>query len=401
MVVGAGAAGIGAGLALRETAQRFVIVEARDRIGGRAWTDASRFGFPIDLGGQFLHSADVNPLVPLARNAGFHVPRRAEDWGAGNAAPLLDARELRHLQGAFAAFFRRLHGFDLSGPDRPVAALLPASRWRRLLHAVTTFISGAAPAEVSSADLAADSSTDTDLPIGEGLGALVAHLGRNLPIRTAAPVSAVDWSRATVRVTTAAGTLRCRHVLLTVPSNVLGSGAIAFTPALPIDKQTAIAQLPQGTNEKVFVPLRSALVEGGNVNVYSSVSSEDACHLQVQPFGRPCVMGYFGSEAAAAVAHLGDTGAGDLMRSLLADLYGSKAGAKVGEGIVTQWVRDPYSQGAYSYARPGERAAREVLAAPLAERLFFAGEATYPAHYATVHGAFLSGQACIAKLPVG
>ncbi len=400
VVVGAGAAGIGAGLALQKAARRFVILEARDRVGGRAWTESTSLGFPIDHGGQFLHSGDINPLVTVARTAGFHVPETPEDWTASsNAAPLLDDTGIRQLAHASKAFFGKLGRIDLDRPDQPVAALLPRSRWRPLLHAVMTFISGATPARASSADLAADSNTDIDLPIREGLGALVAHLARGLPVHTATPVTEIDWSRAGVRVTSTTGTLRCKHVLVTVPTNVLASGAIAFTPALPAAKQTAIAQLPQGVNEKVFVPLSGALIDGENVNAYSSVSSEDACHLQIQPFGRPCVMGYFGAEAAQEIVRLGDAGASDLLRSRLADVYGSASAKRVGNGIVTQWAQDPYALGAYSYALPGERAARDVLAEPLADRLYFAGEATYPAHYATVHGAFMSGQACVATLP--
>ncbi len=399
VIIGAGAAGIGAGLRLREAKRRFVILEARPRIGGRTYTEVSRFGVPVDHGGQWCHSAETNPLVPIARAAGFHLRERSEDWGANNAKPFLDAGDVAELRRWFAAFFTAIDTFDWRGPDQPVAALLTNTRWRALTHAVMTHICGAAPDRVSTADLAADQSGDIDLPIREGMGALIAHLARDLPVRTATPVTAIDWSQKGVRVTTSTGTLRCEQIVITVPTNVLASGSITFTPPLPEAKQTALAQLPMGSCEKVFVPLRGApLSEDEHVFYFSSVSSEDACHLLVHPFGRPYATGYFGDRAAREIADMGNAGASDAVRSALVGVFGSAAASSVGDGNVTQWGRDPFSQGAYSYVEPGNRGAREVLAQPLAERLFFTGEATYAAHYASVHGAFLSGQNCAAEI---
>ncbi len=400
VIVGAGTAGIAAARALRARGAQFVVLEARDRVGGRAYTDTSRFGFAVDLGAQWLHSADVNPLAALARKAGFDVRETPEDWGGGNAARWLDAPRLEDLAATMRSFFAALRAFDPHGDDVPVSALLAGSDWPAVLRAVVTYITGAPPEDVSSADIAADRDTDTDCPVREGVGALVASLAAGLPVRLRCPVTAVDWSSRAVRIETPAGRLRCHRAILTVPTDVLAAGGISFRPALPAAKQAALDDLPLGRNERVVLPVSGSAFEAPADSFhFSSLTDADAPHVHVRPYGRACVSAYFGAGAAREIAALDDAAASAVVTERLCALFGNSARAAVGPGLVTRWQHDPFTRGAYSYARPGRRAARKVLAEPLAERLYFAGEATWPDHYATVHGAFLSGLAAVESLP--
>ena len=401
IVIGAGAAGIGAGRVLQAAGCRFTILEARPRVGGRACTDANRFGFPVDLGAQWLHSADINPLVPHARAGGFELRESSEDWGAGNASPWLSRDELGDLDATVNAFFDELDAFDPCGADAPVSALLDGYRWQSVVHVMMTHVCGAAPTQVSTADLAADCDSNVDWPIRQGMGALLAYVARDLPIRLDCPVDAIDWSGRDVRVMTRwHGSVRCRQAIVTLPTNVLASEAIAFHPQLPHEKRTALEDLPLGYNERIVVPLSGdALDDVGETFLYSSASDLDACHLHVRPFGKRCVSAYFGASGARDVAALDDEAATAVAADALASLFGNDLRCSIGSGMVTRWQHDPYALGAYSYARPGRRAARGVLAEPIADRLYFAGEATYPDHYGTVHGAFLSGEAAARSLP--
>src|SRR5262249_32842171 len=154
VIIGGGAAGLAAARRLHDAGIRCLIVEARERLGGRAFTVIDPSGFAIDLGCGWLHSPDRNPWSEIARSQG----RRIDKSPPPGARPALTygfpAAKQRDYLKASHTFYERLDAAERQ-PDQPASALLdPGSRWNELLIAVHTFVSGAELPQVSAHDLA-------------------------------------------------------------------------------------------------------------------------------------------------------------------------------------------------------------------------------------------------------
>ena len=395
VVIGAGAAGVGAGRALAEAGCRFVVLEARERIGGRAWTLDTGRGFPVDLGCEWLHSADINPLVPLARELGVEVDEHAAVWASEWNETQLGAAAYADYRDTVAALYDGAAALaEAGGPDVPWGDLLePGNRWRPTLDAVCGWISGARLDQVSAVDVGRNLETMVNWRLPGGYGALIRRFAAGLPVRLATPVTRVDWGGGAIAVETAAGRLTARRVIVTLPTDVLASGAVDFAPALSAEKLQAAADLPLGADLKLFLavegdpfgPLRDRQINTRFDRVESS-------HMHLQPFGWPVVGCYFGGDLARDLEAAGMAAMVDFATSELAFALGEKIRGNFTGLAASAWMADPLAGGAYSYARPGAVEARAVLAKPLEDRVFFAGEATSGGHFATAHGAFMSGQ---------
>src|SRR5689334_2098523 len=174
VVIGAGAAGIAAARRLREAGQDILLVEARERLGGRAWTVQTDLGLPADLGCGWLHSADRNPLTALARTHGFSVDERLPDWSRGGSARTTPWRL------AYRALEERIAAWEAA--DIPASVLLePGGRWNAALDAVASYVSGASLTEISVYDLQRYDDSGVNWRVREGLGATIAALGTGLP----------------------------------------------------------------------------------------------------------------------------------------------------------------------------------------------------------------------------
>ena len=221
VVVGTGAAGLGAARTLQDTGKSVVILEARDRIGGRAHTDTTTFGVPYDRTCHWLHSASSNPWVDYGRDNGFDV--YAEPAGNWPPDALYVGDRLAHKdeRKALRKAYRKLYGaiaiagrgerdvspesvFDRTKPWHQLAANLigPWSMGKDLDHfSCTDWWSGSGGEEWFCR---------------QGFGALVAHYGQGLPVRLSTPVSAIRLLGDGVRVDTNEGTLEADTAIVTV-----------------------------------------------------------------------------------------------------------------------------------------------------------------------------------------
>ena len=396
-IIGAGVAGLAAARALAGAGLRVVVVEARGRIGGRAHTEILRPGVPFDHGCYWLHSAGLNPLVGIATALGFHVRRNR-----------FNAASRRIFQGgawATAAASRAWHRFEARtakaidaagrrGLDIPVAELVDAgSRWAPLYTAWTTATSGIEPEDASTLDFARYRDTNENWPVRDGFGALVARFGAGVPVRLATPVERIDWSAKLPRLETARGTITARAVVVTVSTSVLAS-RIRFTPALPAWKRDAIAGLPLGMANKVALAFRAgALPVAPDSSAHVLASPSEPIHFQIRPFGRDLVVGHVGGGFAAALESEGEAATIDFAVECLCAMFGARISRDVIAARATAWRTDVWIGGGYSAARPGAADRRGDLAAPLGERVLFAGEATSSEFYSTAHGAYFSGVA--------
>ncbi len=390
-IVGAGAAGLAAALALTRAGRDVVVLEARSRPGGRAFTFTVQGAFPLDGGCGWVHSADRNVLVPLIEAAAFAFEKRSANWGRQSGDQGFSAAEQKEFAEAFEAFDARLAAAALNGRDSQASDYLePGSRWNALIDAVSSYYNGAEFGRVSVLDYDAYIDTGVNWRIREGYGAAIATVAAAITPRFDCAVTAIDHSRVPVRLETQQGALSARGVIITVPTNLLAKERIAFSPPLP-DKTEAAAGLRLGTAEKAFLRLvepEEFPVEG---HLFGRIDRTATGSYHTRPFDRPYVEAFFGGRNAEDLIREGEGALGAFALDELSALVGSSFRRRATPVAETGWARDPWALGSYSHALPGHAGARAELAAPVAERLFFAGEATHPSFFSTVHGAWESG----------
>jgi monoamine oxidase len=393
VVIGAGAAGLGAAKRLSEAHPpvAFVVLEARSRAGGRAHTLKGRSGAAIDLGAGWLHSADQNPWVGIAESLGFTVDQSPPPW----MRPALDVNFSRSDQAdyrrAFQAFEDKLEA-AAQEPDRVAAALMdPAdARWGPLLNAFSGYYNGAPFTDISVHDYAAYQPTEENWRLREGYGALMTAAAIPFPILFDAPVRVVDRRGPRLRIVSPAGEVEADAVIITVPTGVLADGALAFDPPL-LDKQAAADALPLGHVDKVFLKVATPDALPVDVHLYGRTDSADTGSYTLRPLGNPVIEGFFGGELAAALEREPDGAFAAFAIDEIANVLGSELRRALTPITESRWGRDPYARGAYSHAKPGQAGMRAVLAAPIEDRIFFAGEACSPHAFSTAHGAFETG----------
>ncbi len=394
-IVGAGAAGIGAARRLIEHGLDIVVLEARERLGGRAVTVPTALGHPIDLGCEWLHSADRNPWTAIARASGFSVDERLPDWGTRLRRAGIAPADEASWYAARDEFYRRLEIAGGETPDRAAAALLPPDgRWNGLLDAISTWSNGVELDRVSVQDHLRYADSGINWRVREGYGALIASYGAALPVRLATPVRAIDHRGRTIRVETARGTLRVRTALITLPPSVLLAGAVRFQPDLPPAKQAALHGLPLGLANKLFLALDGAPPDAPpDSHFVGALDRVTTGSYQLRPHGWPMIAGFFGGALALDLERAGPAAMEDFAAGELAGLFGSALRRRLRRLASSAWASDPFARGSYSFALPDHAGDRAELAAPLDGRLFFAGEACSGNQFSTAHGALLSGRA--------
>ena len=402
IVIGAGAAGIGAGRELARRGADFLILEARPRIGGRSFTISCGTPYPFDLGCEWLHSADRNVLGTLAAELGIALDKATPPW------------RRRHLQRGFGyaeqdafaaesdAFFARLEAAAetarRTGRDQPASDFIdPDARWTGFLDAVSTYYNGAPLDRVSVLDFDAYTDTEVNWRAVGGYGALIAKAAAGLPVRLGCPVTRIDMTGPSIAVESAGGTLAAKAVIVTVPSNVVASGAIAFAPALD-DHVAAASGLPLGIANKVFFALDETDAFEPDMRLIGAPERRDTGTYTLRPHGRPVVEGYFGGDYARHLEAAGPAAFFDAARGEIANALGHDVAAMLRPIAATAWANDPYAMGSYSHALPGHAACRARLAKPVDGRLLFAGEATSPHFFSTAHGAFEEGTRAAAQV---
>ncbi|MCC6946128.1 MAG: FAD-dependent oxidoreductase [Bradyrhizobiaceae bacterium] len=390
-IIGAGAAGIAAARRLADAGADFVVLEARSRIGGRAWT-AELAGFPLDLGCGWLHSADRNPWTGIAEKAGFAIDRTPAPWTAGRDLTFTEADQ-RDFRAAFAAFYGRLDQAAEEGEDRPASVCLaPGGRWNALLDAISTYANGAELDRVSIRDAAQYSDDEVNWRVVEGYGTAVAAHGAGLPVALDCAVTWIDHSGASVRIETSRGTVVAKTAIVTLPTDIIADETVRFMPTLP-DKLDAAAGLPLGLADKVLLALDHPESVPAETRLFGWMDRTATGAYHFRPFGRPLVEGYFGGELARVLEHEGEAAFAQYAIDEIAGRFGGDIRARLRPVAATAWARDPHARGSYSYAMPGKAGARAILAQPVNDRLFFAGEACSAESFTTAHGAYETGVA--------
>jgi len=395
VVVGAGSSGLNAAHRLRQLGKTVTVIEARGRIGGRAYTESETFGFPFDRGCAWLHKADDNPYTPLAKQWGYTLQEHDTTLEGLYFRDREATAEIRKLSA------RIEEGLDAHiaklGKKKDVAAATVIKKKTEVDEAMATF-HGPMSSAVDLDELSAKDylTIGTDVPpnflIKEGYGSLVARFGKDIPVSLKTAARRIRYGGQGVQVDTDNGTLTAKACIITSPTGVLAAEKIRFDPPLPAWKEDAIVGLPMGLLAKI--PLQFSKPEfrykAFNDVLRENIGKRDVYFL-CWPFQLNLLIGFVGGDFAWELSAAGEQEAVDFARNAARSIFGSDVDKYFVKGSFTKWASDPWALGAYAAALPGSAGAREGLRRPLADRLFFAGEACAPRWTQTCGGAALSG----------
>lgn len=411
IVIGAGIAGIAAAIDLQAAGLDVVVLEARNRIGGRIWTDR-RWGFPLDLGASWIHgSAPANPIWRLRNQLGLRtVPTDWDDLVVYD----VDGKQISASQSAtdaarYRSAYRKARRWgnrqerDTSlqdGIDFAVRARTMLPHDQRALDFRLNF-------EVEQ-DYGGDATSlsnwwfDQDSWLGgrqdsymvDGYGELIDTLADGLDIRLSTVVSAVTFGSFGVRVTTSNGVEQAAYAVITVPLGVLKANRISFSPALSRAKRTAISRLGVGTLNKLYLGFANRFWDDTQAIGYQSANrGEWSLWMDLeQILGEPVLLAFNAATYGKEVEDLSDQETLDASMKVLRTIYGQSI-PDPQAALITRWNQETFSLGSYSHIPVGATGRDyRVLSAPSGGRLFWAGEATNKKYPQTVAGAYLSGQ---------
>ncbi len=388
VIIGGGAAGIGAARHLAASGRSTLLLEATSRLGGRAWTYEIA-GHRLDLGCGWLHSGDRNAWAQIAEEAGLPLDRRAAKWGVQHRHLGFSPSEKKAAGAAFDAWLERIS--DTPPPsDRAADALPPGGEWNGYVQAISGFISGAQLERVSVADYLAyaSASTKTNWRAPNGYGDLIVA---SLPFRSAlslsTPVEGIELQSQGVAIKTPRGGVHAKTAILTVSTAVLAEGAIKLPQALDAWREAA-SFLPLGRNEKLYLEVVGQSPFAPETHVLGNPRDPRTAAYYIRPFGWTVIECFFGGEGAEMIEESGPTAGFDYAIEQLVALFGSEARRSLRPLIASSWSRTTRIGGGYSYALPGRAVARRQLARPFEDRLFFA---TNGQDFSTAHGAHDSG----------
>lgn len=402
VIVGAGAAGLAAAKSAASHGLSFVVLEASHRIGGRARTEEIAPGQPFDLGCHWMHSASINPFVGIADRLGFRY-RRKRGWNdvIHHYGAFLDDDQARDLDALLEADERAIAEAARHGDPALADVMNTCSPWAPYHAYWRSLESSCDPDQTGVTDFVAYDETDEDWPVVDGYGALVAAWATDVPVTLDAPARRIVMTPDGVAVETPRGTITGRTALVTVSTGVLASGRIGFEPELPSWKTTAAREVPLGVHNKIAVLLNPAHPHLPEPRFLTAMMRDHGVPLalNVRPYGYDYVVGTTAGRFGDALERTGRDASVEFLVEHLKAVFGNGiARCLTGRSIVTAWRGDPWTLGGYSAPRPGQAHQREVLARPVDDRLFFAGEATTRNTFATCHGALLTGRRAVTEI---
>jgi monoamine oxidase len=415
VVVGAGAAGLAAARALHAHEIDFVLLEARDRVGGRAYTVRSHDGeVPIELGAEFIHGAAKSTRAIMREIGEAALPTDAPSFTMhrGHLEPSPDTWEVAE---------RVLRHVDIHGTDQSVAGFLDtiphdelSLEQRARLRALVEGFDAALVHDASIIGIAKEwrsGVNDFSHRPAHGYGPIMEHLeqlvAQRLFLRTV--VTQIRWSVHDVQVEATrdgdAVRISAHRAIVTVPIGVLHHDTALFAPELPPEKRAALDAIAMGPVIKVELEFAEPFWKYAENGRYRHAAFFRAPECQIQTlwsprYAEPAPL-LFGWAGGGAAQRLIDRGVDPIRAALdtAAALFPEvDIKAKLRNAYFHDWQADPFACGAYSYLRVGAGNARERFAQPIEDTLFFAGEAASIDDAGTVAGAFDTGYSCVLSI---
>lgn len=413
IVVGAGVAGLSAARLLHDAGRRVIVLEARDRIGGRVHT--ARDGGVADLGASWIHGIDGSPVAAAAAAFGMPMVEFTVGGYQVDGRPIAsygpDGTRLNEAQAR--AFADDVHTVDAalveviaaSGPcdsyrdvtERALAAqgwdADRAQRVREYLEHRAEEQYGVWIEHLAAHGLDDDEIEGDEVVFPEGYDALPARLAEGLDVRLGHEVTGIDWTDG-VRARTARGEFAGDTAVVTVPVGVLQSGSVEFAPPLPAVNAGALSRLRMNAFEKVILRFCERFWEPDVYAIRQQGPEGRWWHSWydlTRLHGEPTLLTFAAGPAAQSIRDWPDERVADSVMTQLRRLYGERAEPPVSIRR-TAWQDDPWSRGSYAYMTVGSTTAdHDDLATPIGDRLHLAGEATWTDDPATVTAAMCSG----------
>jgi monoamine oxidase len=422
IVIGAGAAGLAAARSLAERSLRVIVLEARDRVGGRVWSlPSARAAVATELGAEFIHGRAEETMALLRGAGATAIQTGGESWMCGEDGELLPD-DGDFIGDAAGIFERARDAVSDESVEHFLQRFQDDEAMRETVQAARAFVEGFEAADTATASVRSiadelhsgtDSSSARPLggyrPVFERLRNACAIAGVQTYFST--KVRRISWRRGAVSVDVKTGwgesrTIRARAAIVTLPVGVLrydggDESAVVFDPDLPAAKRRALANIEMGHAVKVALWFRTAFWEQirdgryRDAAFFRCIGQPFAAYWTQIPVRSEQIVAWAGGPKATAL-----NGASQeelIMRAL--DGVGAMLGepalarAEFESGAVHDWGTDPFARGAYSYVAVGGGDARAVLAAPVDDALFFAGEATSGnGQGGTVNGALATGE---------
>ncbi len=416
LVLGAGMAGLAAARRLVDdfgyrAPGQVIVLEARNRTGGRIHSSTD-LGTPIDLGATWIHGIQGNPVSALADRYG--AGRRATHYDSfrvhDSDGRLFATADVTRLEGVEEGILEQAaaYGEDELDEDQSLAATLAdigagaglSARDRRILSYLyftdvelefTLKLS-----QLSTWSLDEDEEyPGIDQLFPGGYAQIIRGLSQGLDVRLGTVVRAVDARGSAVRVTTNKGTFTASRCVVALPLGVLKSNAITWTPGLPAGLRSAIQSLGFGAAHRLALLFPRVFWHPATEFV-GYCSPADGKHFELVNStvysGKPILTVNTAGDYARQLDALTPQQATAAVMPALRKMYGSSIPAPT-KAVASEWVRSPYTRGSYTYwAVDSDSDDSNAFTAPVAGRLFFAGEHTSAAYPGTVHGAYLSGR---------
>ena len=409
VVIGAGLAGLAAAWELQKQGHEVLVVEARDRFGGRIWTSSKWPDMPLDLGATWIHGVKGNPLTDLAEE--IQANRIVTSYGRAitynSQGKSLSTSEENRLDKLRKKVYKALEQAQEQDDDLSIRqAIKPLLREFDTSSEEYRFINFILSSEIeqeysgSAEKLSAHRyDSDKDFPgddalFVQGFKVITEFLASKLVIELGQVVKEIQWRQSPVRVMTQKAEFVADQVVVTLPLGVLQAKQVRFVPELPANKQDAIAKLGMGVLNKCYLRFRDAFWPT-DVDWIEHISVQHGVWIEWVSFKRasnmPILLGFNAADRGREIEAWSDSKiVADAMKTLRT-IYGGGIPEPI-DYQITRWATDPFALGSYSYNPVGATPrTRATLAAPIEGKIFFAGEASEKDYFGTAHGAYLSG----------
>ncbi len=422
IVIGAGVSGLTAARLLTRAGRRVVVLEARDRVGGRIVTDR-RYGLATDLGASWVHGITESPVAAAAEAFGM----RMVEFTVGGYQP--DSRPIAYYgpdgerlsDAAAQSFIDDIHTVDASllgvvaSSERDASyrdvtdVAIRAQGWtderaqrvREYLEHRSEEQYGAWIEDLAAHGLDDDSIDGDEVVFPDGYDRLPSHLAEGLDVRLTHSVSRVDWSAEGVSVTTDFGTFSADNAVVTVPVGVLQAHDFVIEPPIPEPVAGALSRLTMNAFEKVFLRFATKFWDEGVYAIRQQGPESRWWHSWYDLTAlhdTPTLLTFAAGPAAVETRDWSEEEIVDSVLAQLRRLYGDRV-EKPTHVHITDWLDDPYSHGSYAYMTVGSTTAdHDMLATPVGGVLHIAGEATWTDDPATVTAALYSGHRAAATI---
>jgi monoamine oxidase len=416
VIVGAGLAGLAAARMLQDRGRNVVVLEARDRLGGRIWTNTAALDFPVDLGASLLKSADINPLAIELRNREARLQADEGDFwlfdqnSSGEPARDASTQDYDALGFAYDKMDDALLDARALRSDVALASRIkleangPAGRWIDLARALAAPLHvGVEFPTLSALDAPRLIGTGNDAWLPGGFGTWLNQFAADLPVFRNRAVVRIDWAgtgSGGVTVATAEGHVRAEACIVTVPLGLLGAkDGIVFQPGLPEPQREALTRMTMGVIDRIALQYEGGSFDApANTQALLRAHSSRAMTIRLNAQGMPLAIAQVGGDYARDLEGRGEAAMIAAARSQVRTMLGEAVDRKFVKGVATHWGSDPWSRGAVAAAKPGfatarRNAGRALTSAAGRARVLFAGEAFAPVDWiGSAAGAWLSGR---------